>query len=56
MFTPMDVAALEQQRAVSSAETSPRFLALGDGNEVLQVALAPDDSVLASERSFCYRG
>lgn len=37
-------------------EPSPRFLSLGDGNEVLQVALNPGDSVLAGERAFCYRG
>lgn len=37
-------------------ETSPRFLSLGDGNEILQVAMAPRDQVLASERAFAYRG
>lgn len=35
---------------------SPRFLSLGDGNEVLQAALAPGDVILAAESAFCYRG
>eukprot|EP00752_Nemacystus_decipiens_P002106 g2013.t1 len=39
-----------------TTETSPRFVSLGDGNEVLQVALATGDSVLANERAFVYRG
>lgn len=34
----------------------PRFLSLGDGNEVLQVALGPGDDILANERAFLYRG
>ena len=38
------------------AEPSPRFVSLGDGNEVLQVALAAGDSILANERAFVYRG
>ncbi|CAM9150596.1 unnamed protein product [Laminaria digitata] len=38
------------------ADASPRFLSMGDGNEVLQVALNPGESVLASENAFCYRG
>lgn len=40
----------------SVADASPRFLSMGDGNEVLQVALNPRESVLASENAFCYRG
>lgn len=43
-------------RPPACPEPSPRFLSLGDGNEVLQVALNPGDSVLAGERTFCYRG
>lgn len=39
-----------------AAEPSPRFVSLGDGNEVLQVALAAGDSILANERAFVYRG
>lgn len=35
---------------------SPRFISLGDGNEVLQVALGAGDSILANERAFVYRG
>lgn len=42
--------------STSNAEESPRFLSLGDGNEILQVALDAGDSVLAGERAFCYRG
>lgn len=37
-------------------DPSPRFLSLGDGNEVLQVALGAGDSILANERAFIYRG
>lgn len=38
------------------ADASPRFISLGDGNEVLQVALGAGDSILANERAFVYRG
>lgn len=38
------------------ADASPKFVSLGDGNEVLQVALAAGDSILANERAFVYRG
>lgn len=37
-------------------DASPRFISLGDGNEVLQVALGAGDSILANERAFVYRG
>lgn len=40
----------------SAAAASPVFLTLGDGNEVLQVALRPGDAVFANERAFIYRG
>lgn len=40
----------------AAAEASPRFLSLGDGNELLQVALNPGESIYASESAFCYRG
>ncbi|CAM9861517.1 unnamed protein product [Scytosiphon promiscuus] len=40
----------------SAAADSPLFLTLGDGNEVLQVALRPGDSVFANEKAFIYRG
>lgn len=40
----------------SSPGASPRFLSLGEGSEVLQVALCPGDAILANERAFVYRG
>lgn len=40
----------------AAATASPRFMSLGEGSEILQVALAPGDSIVAGERSFCYRG
>ncbi|CAM9979225.1 unnamed protein product [Ascophyllum nodosum] len=42
--------------SANDTKTTPRFLSLGDGNELLQIALAPGDSILAGERTFCYRG
>lgn len=40
----------------TTTSVPPRFLSLGDGNEILQVALAPGESIVANERAFCYRG
>lgn len=48
--------AIAAQVAAASWQNSPRFFTLGDGNEVLQVALGPGDEVLANERAFVYRG
>lgn len=40
----------------ASRDASPRFLSLGEGSEVLQVALCPGDAILANEKAFVYRG
>ncbi|CBJ49032.1 conserved unknown protein [Ectocarpus siliculosus] len=40
----------------ASPDASPRFLSLGEGSEVLQVALCPGDAILANEKAFVYRG
>lgn len=51
-----ELMAAATEPASGSSQNSPRFLTLGDGNEVLQVALGPGDEVFATERSFVYRG
>lgn len=40
----------------ASTRLTPKFLSLGDGNEILQVAFAPGDSIFAAELAFSYRG